>query len=66
MALKGMSRRDLAEASGVSYPFLCQILKDQKSPSYKAMTELAVALGFASASDMLVWGSKVQQLLEDA
>lgn len=66
MALLDMSKSELAEKSGASYPHLCQVLKGQKDPSYRTMSRLAEALGFASAEDMLMWGTKVKSLLEDA
>src|SRR6478752_2356810 len=41
----GMSRRDLAEASGLSYPYISQIETGYRMPSSPAMRSLADALG---------------------
>ena len=40
-----MSRRGLAEASGISYPYLSEIENDKKSPSPKTLSALSEALG---------------------
>ena len=44
-ASRGMSRRDLAEASGLSYPYVSQIENGDREPSMKALSALAGALG---------------------
>ena len=41
----GMSRRDLAEASGLSYPYISQLETGYRMPSSPAMRSLADALG---------------------
>lgn len=41
----GMSRRDLAEASGLSYPYISQLETAYRLPSPRAMQSLARALG---------------------
>ncbi len=40
-----MSRKGLAEASGISYPYLSEIENDKKSPSPKTLNALSEALG---------------------
>jgi len=42
---RGMSRRDLAEATGLSYPYISQIETGYRMPSSPAMRSLADALG---------------------
>src|SRR6478735_7349671 len=41
----GMSRRDLAEATGLSYPYISQIETGYRMPSSPAVRSLADALG---------------------
>ena len=48
----GMKRRDLSEASGLSYPYIAEIENGGKSPSQKALTAIADALQ-VSPSDLL-------------
>ena|SRR5436190_19378006 len=43
----GMDRRELAELSGVSYPYLSEIENGKKRPSSRALVALAEALGMA-------------------
>src|SRR3954447_3503979 len=40
----GMSRRDLAERSGLSYPYVSQLETGEREPALKAMKQLAPAL----------------------
>jgi transcriptional regulator with XRE-family HTH domain len=40
-----MSRKSLAEASGISYPYLSEIENDKKSPSPKTLNAISKALG---------------------
>lgn len=42
---RGLSRRELAEASGLSYPYVSQIENGDREPSIKALAALAGALG---------------------
>src|SRR6266545_2322629 len=51
-AERGLERKELAEASGVSYPYLSEIENGKKQPSSKAVLALAEALGVAP-SDLL-------------
>jgi transcriptional regulator with XRE-family HTH domain len=46
----GMSRRDLAEATGLSYPYISQIETGYRMPSSPAMRSLAKALGLPTDS----------------
>jgi transcriptional regulator with XRE-family HTH domain len=41
---RGMSRRDLAEASGLSYPYVSELETGAKYPSDRALLNLAAAL----------------------
>lgn len=41
---RGMSRRDLAEASGLSYPYVSELETGAKYPSDRALHNLAAAL----------------------
>jgi len=43
----GIERRELAERSGVSYPYLSEIETGKKRPSSRALVALAEALGLA-------------------
>lgn len=40
----GMKRKDLAEASGLSYPYIAEIENGGKSPSQRALNAIAEAL----------------------
>ena len=40
-AQRGIERRDLAERSGVSYPYLSEIENGRKRPSSKALVAIA-------------------------
>src|SRR5687767_2496738 len=42
---RGISRKDVAEASGLSYPFLSEIESGRKRPSSRALESIATALG---------------------
>jgi len=44
-AEQGLERKDLAEAAGVSYPYLAEIENGKKRPSSKALLAVAEALG---------------------
>ena len=46
---RGMSRRDLAEASGLSYPYVSELETGVKYPSDRALHNLAAALDMDSA-----------------
>jgi transcriptional regulator with XRE-family HTH domain len=41
---KGLSRRDLAEASGLSYPYMSELEAGSKYPSERALENIAAAL----------------------
>lgn len=41
----GMSRKDLTERSGLSYPYISEIETGKKSPSSKALRSIADAIG---------------------
>lgn len=41
---RGMTRTDLAEASGLSYPYVAELEKGRKNPSARALAQLASAL----------------------
>jgi transcriptional regulator with XRE-family HTH domain len=44
---QGLNRRELAERSGVSYPYLSEIEAGKKTPSPGRVEEIAAALGVA-------------------
>jgi transcriptional regulator with XRE-family HTH domain len=47
---RGMKRMDLKQASGLSYPYIAEIENgSKKSPSLKAVAQIAAALGVSSA-----------------
>lgn len=48
-----MNRKDLAELSGLSYPYLSEIEGEKKSPSSRALRAIGDALGVAP-SELLV------------
>lgn len=50
MALNGLSQRQLAEASGLSESYLCELLKGDKRGSAPTFKKLADALGVRIAS----------------
>ena len=49
-ASKGLSLRDLANASGLSPSFICDIEHDRKNPSIEALGILARHLGVSAAT----------------
>lgn len=51
----GLKRRQLAELSDLSYPYISEIEKGSKEPSAKSLRGLATALGFNSVSEMMAW-----------
>lgn len=50
---RGMNRKELAEVSGVSYPYLSEIESGRKTPSSKVMQQVADALR-VRPSDLMV------------
>ena len=40
-----MSQRDLAEQVGIAQPFLCQVERGSKNPSFQVAVEIANVLG---------------------
>ncbi len=69
-AERGVERRELAEASGISYPYLSEIENGKKRASSKALIAIAEALGVAP-SDLLAmaedrtstWAGREEPLL---
>lgn len=44
-AIHNMDRKEVAELACISYPYLCELEKNQKSPGMKVLNGLANALG---------------------
>lgn len=61
----GMSRKDLAEAAHISYNFLCNVEKDEKKPGWETLVSICKALKFGSVRDMVLWASKLDQLMKE-
>ena len=64
-ALLDMSRQDLVQASGLSYPYVAELEKGAKDPSMASLGKLAAALRFPTVADMLQWGDVVRALMAD-
>jgi transcriptional regulator with XRE-family HTH domain len=54
---RGLERKDLAEAAGLSYPYLSEIETGRKRPSSKALFVIAEALG-VRPSEVLALGDR--------
>jgi transcriptional regulator with XRE-family HTH domain len=54
---RGLERKDLAEAAGLSYPYLSEIETGRKRPSSKALFVIAEALG-VRPSELLALGDR--------
>ena len=50
---RGMSQKELAQAVGVSRPFLCDLEKNRRGAKLETLTRIANALG-VSVSDLEV------------
>lgn len=48
-AVLGLKRKDLAQRSGLSYPYISEIENGAKEPSAKALRQIADALGWSVA-----------------
>ena len=59
---RGMERKDLAEASGLSYPYLSEMETGKKRASSKALFAIAEALGVRPA-DLLALGDRYAERL---
>lgn len=59
-----LSRRDLAEAAGLSYSYLAEIENGAKQPSSKALASIAGALGLSPAELMASAESLAEQIEE--
>jgi transcriptional regulator with XRE-family HTH domain len=60
----GMGRKDVAQASGISYPYLAEIEAGVKDPSMGRLLSLAEALQFPTLSAMFAWGEALQAFEE--
>lgn len=60
----GMSRKELAEAAGISYPYLSGIEVGDKDPSMSTLRGLATALRFSSPGAMFQWAMALQAFEE--
>jgi len=63
-AMLGLSRKDVAEAAGISYPYLSGIETGDKDPSMATLKGLAEALRFPSLSAMFAWSEALQAFEE--
>lgn len=57
---QGLNRKELAEASGISYPYLSEIEAGKKQPSSKVLLVLAQALGVSPSDFMALAEARVQ------
>jgi|LakMenE01Jun11ns_1017448.scaffolds.fasta_scaffold9885269_4 transcriptional regulator with XRE-family HTH domain len=55
---RGMKRKDLVAAAGISYPFLAEIENGKKWPSFQTLDVLAAALRTTSL-DLLSRGKQI-------
>lgn len=55
---KKMGRKDLAQAAGISYPYMSEIEHDTKDPSVKVLYALSSALGMP-ASEVMKLGDDI-------
>ena len=51
---RGVSQKAVAEASGISVPFLCLIEKGERQPSLRALRKIAKALDIPSEALVLL------------
>lgn len=63
-AERGLSRYDLRDLSGVSYPYIAEIEKGTKLPSMRIVDSLASALRMPS-SDLLASAESLERFAED-
>lgn len=61
-AILGLSRRAVAEAAGISYPYISEIEKGTKDPSGATLRGLAGALRFSTVGAMYAWGEAAEAL----
>lgn len=54
-----MSRADVADTAGVSYPFYCEVENGKKCPSWESLTSLSSALRFDRLSEFLRFAEDV-------
>lgn len=59
----GMKRKDLAEASGLSYPYIAEIENGGKSPSQRALNAIAEALKIPP-SELLLYSEQISDAPE--
>ncbi|MEX0874887.1 MAG: helix-turn-helix transcriptional regulator [Actinomycetota bacterium] len=59
---QGMDRAELAEASGLSYPYLSEIENGKKRPSSRALESLAEALGLRAHELLAAADSRVEMV----
>jgi DNA-binding XRE family transcriptional regulator len=60
-----MSRRDLAEASGLSYAYVSNMENGEKDASMASLKKVALSLKFPSVADMLIWEAKLEQFIKE-
>jgi transcriptional regulator with XRE-family HTH domain len=58
---QGLNRKELAEASGVSYPYLSEIEAGKKEPSYKVLVAIGGVLGVSPSEFMAEAESRVRR-----
>jgi transcriptional regulator with XRE-family HTH domain len=61
---QGLDRAGLAEASGLSYPYLSEIENGKKRPSSRALEGIALALGMRPHELMASAESRMPQMFE--
>lgn len=62
-ALLNMSRQDLVQATGLSYPYVAELEKGSKAPGLATLGKLAAGLRFESVIAMLAWSDVVHGLM---
>ena len=56
---KGMGRKDVASAAGISYPYMAELENDAKEPSLRVLNKLSDALGM-KVIDLLSLGDDIK------
>ena len=57
-AMLGMSRKDVAAAAGISYPYISELENGMKSPSWDVFVAVAKALRFKSLSAFVAFAEE--------
>lgn len=64
-AMLGMSRKDLADATGLSYVYVCSLEKDERTPKWETLDKIAGGLKFASVLHMMQWEQRLNEFIKE-